>query len=210
VLLKKNPPLATGPRQGGNAGNVSRFAAALCVAIHTSGRKRLPRWCAFGLRAVMVPVDPGHRRGCPRCLPRVAHSPRRPALLSWASRVERALRALWLYRLAPGGRVRRSVLSEASTVRRVSWRAFRASAADLLPGDKRLYEAAPQPARPSVMSQQLKSHSRQARGSTTEAFPQQAPLSFAHSTHTQHPWIVVSRALRANYDHQPGPDAVPH
>jgi len=41
---KKNPPLATGPSQGGNAGNVSRFAAALCVIIHTSGRKRLPRW----------------------------------------------------------------------------------------------------------------------------------------------------------------------
>src|SRR5258708_26844292 len=60
------------------------------------------------------------------------------------------------------------------------------------------------------MSQQLKSHSRQARGSTTEALPQQAPLSFAYSTHTQHPWMVVSRALRANYDHQPGPDAVPH
>jgi hypothetical protein len=55
------------------------------------------------------------------------------------------------------------------------------------------------------MSQQLKSHSRQARGTTTEALPQQAPLSFAHSTHTQHPWMVVSRALRANYDHQPGP-----
>ena len=138
--------------------------------------------------------------------------PRRPALLSRASRVERALRALWLYRLAPGGRARRSVLSEASTVRRVSWRVFRAAAADLLAGDKRLYEAAPvppHPARPSVMSQQLKSHSRQARGSTTEALPQQA-LSFAHSTHTQHSWMVVSRALRANYDHQPGPDAVPH
>jgi hypothetical protein len=130
----------------------------------------------------------------------------RPALLSRASR-------LWLSRLAPGGRARRSVLSEASTVRRVSWRAFRAAAADLLAGDKRLYEAAPappQPARPSMMSQQLKSHSRQARGSTTEALPQQAPLSFAHSTHTQNPWMVVSRALRANYDHQPGPDAVPH
>src|SRR5439155_10506537 len=95
---------------------------------------------------------------------------------------------------------------------RVSWRVFRAAAADLLAGDKRLYEAAPappHPARPSVMSQQLKSHSRQARGSTTEALPQQA-LSFAHSTHTQHSWMVVSRALRANYDHQPGPDAVPH
>ena len=138
--------------------------------------------------------------------------PPQAGLLSRASRVERALRALWLYRLAPGGRARRSVLSEASTVRRVSWRVFRAAAADLLAGDKRLYEAAPappHPARPSVMSQQLKSHSRQARGSTTEALPQQAPLSFAHSTHTQHPWMVVSRALRANYDHQPGPDAVP-
>ena len=54
VLLKKNPPLATGPSQGGNAGNVSRFAAALCVVIHTSGMKRLQRWCAWVLRAVMV------------------------------------------------------------------------------------------------------------------------------------------------------------
>jgi hypothetical protein len=65
----------------------------------------------------------------------------------------------------------------------------------------------PQPARPSVMSQQLKSRTRQARGSTTAA--QQPPISFAHSTHTQYPWMVVPRALRANYDRQPGPDAVP-
>jgi len=98
------------------------------------------------------------------------------------------------------------VLSEASTVRRVSWRAFRASAADLLPGDKRLFSEAPvpQPARPSVMSQQLKSRTRQARGSTAAALLQQTPISFVHSTHTQHPWMVVPRALRANYDRQPG------
>jgi len=168
------------------------------------GTKRSGRW--FPDRRQRARLA---RAACPP----VAQSSRRPALLSRASRVERTLRALWLYRLAPGGRAQRSVLSEASTVRRVSWRAFRASAADLPPGDKRLYEAAPapsQPARPSVMSQQLKSHSRQARGSTTEALPQQAPLSFAHSTRTQHPWMVVSRALRANYDDQPEPDAVPH
>jgi hypothetical protein len=117
-----------------------------------------------------------------------------------------AQRAFGLYRLAAGGRARRSVLSEPSTVRRVSWRAFRASAADLLPGDKRLFSEAPvpQPARPSVMSQQLKSHSRRARGSTTSALPPQATLSFARSTHTQHPWMVVPRALRANYDRPPG------
>jgi hypothetical protein len=42
-------------------------------------------------------------------------------------------------------RARRSVLSEASAVRRVSWRAFRASAADLPPGDKRLLSEAPVP-----------------------------------------------------------------
>src|SRR6266478_1236043 len=68
----------------------------------------------------------GARAACP-----ASPLPPQPALLSRASRVERALRALWLYRLAPGGRARRSVLSEASTVRRVSWRVFRAAAADL-------------------------------------------------------------------------------
>jgi hypothetical protein len=57
--------------------------------------------------------------------------------------------------------------------------------------------------RPSMMSQQLKSRTRQARGSTAAALPQQTPLSFAYSTHTQHPWMVVQRALRANYDRQP-------
>jgi hypothetical protein len=88
------------------------------------------------LRAVM-----GRSIGARAGLARAAcpGSPPQAGLLSRASRVERALRALWLYRLAPGGRARRSVLSEASTVRRVSWRAFRASAADLLAGDKRLY-----------------------------------------------------------------------
>jgi hypothetical protein len=76
----------------------------------------------------------------------------------------------WLYPLAPGDRARRSVLSEASTVRRVSWQAFRASAADLLGGNKRLFSEAtvPQPARPSVMSQQLKLRTRQASGSVSD------------------------------------------
>jgi hypothetical protein len=71
-------------------------------------------------------------------------------------------------------RARRSVLSGASTVRRPSWQASRASTADLLPGDKRLFSEAqvPQPARPSVMSQQLKSCTRQARGSTAAATTQ--------------------------------------
>src|SRR3981189_51666 len=105
--------------------------------------------------------------------------PVNPVEASW---VERAQRPLWLYRQTPGDSARRSVLSEASTVRRVSWRAFRASAADLLPGDKRLLaeEPGPQPARPSVMSQQLKSRIRQARGSTAAALPQQTPISSAH------------------------------
>jgi hypothetical protein len=45
VLLKKNPPLATGPSLGRN-GNVSRFAAALCVVIHTrrGNSTRPSRW----------------------------------------------------------------------------------------------------------------------------------------------------------------------
>jgi hypothetical protein len=122
-----------------------------------------------------------------------------------ASWVERASRPLWLYRQTPGDRARRSVLFEASTVRRGSWRAGRASA-DLPPGDKRSLSEAPvsQPARPSVMSQPLKSHTRQARGSTAAALPRRTPISFAHSTDTQHPWMVVPRALRANYDRQPG------
>ena len=147
----------------------------------------------------------------PATRPDVAFAPAGRLSLSRASSwVERGQRPFWLYRQTPGDRARRSVLSEASTVRRVSWRAFRASAADLLPGDKRLFSAAPQPARPSVMSQQLKSRTRQARGSTAAALPQQTPLSFAHSTHTQHPWMVVPRALRANYDRQPRAGAVPH
>src|ERR1700704_2254339 len=104
--------------------------------------------------------------------PDVAFAPAGRLSLSRASSwVERGQRPFWLYRQTPGDRARRSVPSEASTVRRVSWRAFRASAADLLPGDKRLFSAAPppQPARPSVMSQQLKSRTRQARGSTAAA-----------------------------------------
>src|SRR5450631_443853 len=46
---------------------------------------------------------------------------------------------LWLYHRAPGDLARRSVLSRASTVRRPSWQASRASAADLLPGDKHFF-----------------------------------------------------------------------
>ncbi len=116
--------------------------------------------------------------------------PRRP--LVWASRVQ-------LGQPSPGGRARRSVLSGASTVRRVSWRAFRAPAAGLLPGDKRLFSEAPvpRPARPSAMSHRWKSHSRRAKGSTTTAPPQRARLSACR--HTQYPWMVVPPALRANY-----------
>jgi hypothetical protein len=138
--------------------------------------------------------------------PDVPFAPAGQLSLSRASWVERAQRPLWLYRQAPGDRARRSVLSEASTVRRVSWRALRASVADLLPGYKRFFSEAPapQPARPSVMSQQLKSRTRQVRGSTAAALPQQTPISFGHSIHTQYPWMVVLRALRANYDRQPG------
>ena len=40
ALLKKNPPLATGRSLGRN-GKVSRFAAALCVTIHTRSGKLL-------------------------------------------------------------------------------------------------------------------------------------------------------------------------
>jgi hypothetical protein len=50
------------------------------------------------------------------------------------------------------------------------------------------------------MSQQWKSHSRRARGTTAAALSQQTPLSFAHSTHKQQPQLVIPRALRANYD----------
>jgi hypothetical protein len=123
-----------------------------------------------------------------------------------ASLVERSRRAFWLYHWAPGDRARRSILSEASCVHQASWRASRASAADLLLGDRRLFSGGPvpQPARPSVMSQPLKSRTRQARGPTAPLLPQPAPFSFAHSTRTQHAWMVVPRALRANYDHQPG------
>jgi hypothetical protein len=126
---------------------------------------------------------------------------------SRASWVQLAQRPLGLYRRALGGRAQRSVLSRASTVHRPSWLAPPASAPNLLAGDKRLLSGlpVPRPARPTV-----KSHSRRARGSTTSALPQQAPLFFAHSTHTQHPWKVIPRALRANYDHQPGPAAVPY
>jgi hypothetical protein len=62
----------------------------------------------------------------------------------------------------------------------------------------------PRPARPSVMSRHLKSRTRQAQGSTAAALPQRAPISFAHSTHTQYPWMVVPSALRDNYDRRPG------
>jgi hypothetical protein len=65
---QKEPAIGDGPSQGGNAGNVSRFAAALCVVIHTSGRKRLPRWCVRDA-GCQVPVSPGQRTGDSRCLP---------------------------------------------------------------------------------------------------------------------------------------------
>jgi hypothetical protein len=54
ALPKKNPPLATGPSQGGNAGKISRFAEALCVAIHTCRR-------ISGSRPL---ADPQIFRGC--------------------------------------------------------------------------------------------------------------------------------------------------
>ena len=68
----------------------------------------------------------------------------------------------------------------------MSWAAFRASAANLLPGDKRLFSEAPvpQPARPSEMSRQLKSRTRQARGPTAAAQPQPTMWFFRPSTST--------------------------
>jgi hypothetical protein len=62
------------------------------------------------------------------------------------------------------------------------------------------------PARPSGKSRWLTLRTRKARGSTTGALPQQRPLAFAHSTYTQRSWMIVLRALRANYVHP----AVPH
>jgi len=103
--------------------------------------------------------------------------------------------------MPPGGRARRSVLSEVSTVRRPLWRASPASAAGISE-DKRLFSEAQvlQPARPLVMSQQSKSHSRRGRRSTTGPFPPRAPLP----AHWQYPCKRIPRALRAKYDHQPG------
>jgi len=68
--------------------------------------------------------------------------------------------------MPPGERVRQSVLFEASTVRRLP--SFGGSAADLRPASNRLFWEAsvPQPERPSMMSEQLRFHSRQARRST--------------------------------------------
>jgi len=79
---------------------------------------------------------------------------------------------------APGDRAQRSVLSEASTVRRPSWQASRASAADLGRPDNRLFSDVPgtQRARPSVMSQWM-SRSHQAKGNTAATLRQRA-LSF--------------------------------
>ena len=52
---------------------------------------------------------------------------------------------------------------------------------------------------PSALSQQLQSRTRPARGSTAAVLPQQTPISFARSTQTRYPWMVVPLALRANY-----------
>jgi hypothetical protein len=105
---------------------------------------------------------------------------------------------LWLYRPLPGGHAQRSIHSLASTVHRVSWRAFRAAMADLRPEDRRLFSEAlvPQPARPSVMNQR-KLHSRRARGST--ATPSQRRMVLAAYKYTQFPCMIVPRPLRANY-----------
>src|SRR5215470_16588741 len=81
---------------------------------------------------------------------------------------------------APGDRAQRSVLSEASTVRRPSWQASRASAADLVRPDNRLFSGVPriQRARPSVMSQWV-SRSHRAKGKTAAGTLQRA-LSFLY------------------------------
>jgi hypothetical protein len=186
AFLKKAPAIGDGCQSREETlRNVSRFAGALCVAIHTCVRK------------LREPPGTKVRRG-PESAPFTVSAWR-------ASWVERARRPFWLYRQMPGDRARRSVLFEVSSVRRGSWQAYRASA-DLLPGDRRLLSEAPasQPARPSVMSRPWKSRTRQAIGSTAAALPLRTPISFAHSTHTQYPWIVVPRVLRTNYDRQPG------
>jgi len=186
AFLKKAPAIGDGCQSREETlRNVSRFAGALCVAIHTCIRK------------LREPPGTKVRRG---------PEPAPFTVSAWrASWVERARRPVWFYRQMPGDRARRSVLFEASSVRRGSWQAYRASA-DLLPGDRRLLSEAPasQPARPSVMSRPWKSRTRQAIGWTAAALPRRTPISFAHSTHTQYPWIVVPRVLRANYDRQPG------
>jgi hypothetical protein len=118
--------------------------------------------------------------------PSLKRRPGKEVSLSRALWVEGALRPLWLYHQTPGDRARRSVLSGASTARRQSWQASRASAADLPSGDKRLFSEAPAlpPARPSVMSQQLRSRTRQARGPTAAAQPQPTMWFFRPSTST--------------------------
>jgi hypothetical protein len=64
---------------------------------------------------------------------------------SRASRVERALRELWIYRQAPDDRAWRIAHSLASTVHRPSWQASRASAARLARPDNRSFSDAPVP-----------------------------------------------------------------
>jgi hypothetical protein len=55
TLLKKNPPLATGPSKGGNAGKLDQFAAALCVVAHTPRRKLRACIADAGWAALSLP-----------------------------------------------------------------------------------------------------------------------------------------------------------
>jgi hypothetical protein len=87
----------------------------------------------------------------------------------------------------------RAVISSFSSFDRS--RASRAWAAHLPPGDKRLFSEAqlPEPARPSVMSQHLKSRTRQARGPTATALPSSTTWFFhpSTSTHNMHSGTVI-------------------
>jgi hypothetical protein len=66
VLLKKDPPLATGRSLGRNR-KVNRFAAALCVVIHT----RMPAALLF--RVIFTGLRRGTEAPRPRC-PQHIHS----------------------------------------------------------------------------------------------------------------------------------------
>ena len=168
-----HPQRPRGPPTGSpNRSSIS--ASGQCAAWPFPVSKKVASesgFCGLSCAGQSAPAQGRTRPGpaTPACPP-----PRGPSLFRVLWVEGDAQRPLWLYHQAPGDRARRSVLSRASTVRRLSWQASRASAADLLPGDKRLFSEAqvPQPARPSVMSQQLKSCTRQARGSTAAARPQ--------------------------------------